>query len=111
MSDQTPDDAAQAAEWLYPALSNDDEELTYPRSAFRQGKRDAYLRGRADERARIVREMREYISRDQSTVFAQGWSRAIEVVSARIESGVSDTHRCDNCEGVDPASCLTRSDR
>src|SRR5690606_23266822 len=49
-----PDVAAVTVEWLYPALSNDDEELTYPRSALRQGKRDAYLRGRADERARIA---------------------------------------------------------
>jgi|SRR5690606_14421266 len=49
-----PDVAAVTVEWLYPALSNDDEELTYPRSALRQGKRDAYLRGRADERDRIA---------------------------------------------------------
>lgn len=48
-----------------------------------------YAEVRADERARIAREMGEYISRDEPTGFAQGWNRAIEVVSARIESEVS----------------------
>lgn len=102
----TPEDAARAVEWLYPALSGDDEELTYPRSALRQGKRDAYLRGRADERARIAARrdevaevVRAFIVEEVGDDMGQGMTdQAVRLTDAVLAALGVDTHRCDDAE-------------
>ena len=48
-------EAARAeAEWRYPALNPDAEELTYPRSVLREHKRSAHVAGWEAARARLA---------------------------------------------------------
>jgi hypothetical protein len=119
----TDDDAARAeAERLYGGEDvREVDAANYLRHGFVQGAawQRAQIAAQRDEVAEALDDYwcgdhLDYQSLDEETdqpfpcCLAARREKADAILAAL---GVSDTHCCDNCEGVDPASCMTRSDR